>query len=88
MHGMVDSKQGSSQIDLLEKVQARTLVIGGREDNICGWDTNGKRTADTINEGKNGKAELVVVNDCGHFPWVEKKGQFLDAVVRFLEATC
>lgn len=36
MHGMADSKQGVWQIGLLDKVQARTLVIAGREDNICG----------------------------------------------------
>lgn len=84
MHGMADSKQGDRQIGLLDKVQARTLVITGREDNICGWDTNGKRTADAINEGKNGTAELVVLSECGHFPWVERKEQFVDAVVQFL----
>jgi proline iminopeptidase len=84
MHGMADSKQGDRQINLLDKVQARTLVITAREDNICGWDTNGKRTADAINEGENGKAELVVLSECGHFPWVERKEQFVDAVVQFL----
>jgi hypothetical protein len=49
---------------MLDKVQARTLVIVGREDNICGWETNGKRTADGIHKDKNGKAELVVLSEC------------------------
>jgi pimeloyl-ACP methyl ester carboxylesterase len=85
MHGMADSKQGERQIGLLDKVQASTLVIAGREDNICGWDTNGKRTADAIIEGKNGMAKLVVLSECGPFPWVERKEQFLNALAQFLE---
>jgi proline iminopeptidase len=85
MHGMADSKQGERQIGLLDKVQASTLVIAGREDNICGWDTNGKRTADAIIEGKNGTAKLVVLSECGPFPWVERKEQFLNALAQFLE---
>ena len=84
VHGMADSKQGDKQIGLLDKVQARTLVIAGREDNICGWDTNGKRTVDAINEGKNSTAKLVVLSECGHFPWVERKEQFVNAVLQFL----
>lgn len=87
MHGMADSKQGDRQIDLLDTVQARTLVVTGREDDICGWDTNGKRTADAINKSKTGKAELVVLSECGHFPWVERKERFVDVVVQFLEAS-
>ena len=85
MHGTADVKEGDRQIKLLDLVQARTLVIAGREDNICGWDTNGKRTVDGINEGKNGKAELLVLESCGHFPWVEMKDQFVGKVVQFLE---
>jgi pimeloyl-ACP methyl ester carboxylesterase len=72
---------------MLDKVQARTLVIVGREDNICGWETNGKRTADGIHKDKNGKAELVVLSECGHFPWVERKEQFVDKIVQFWEAS-
>jgi pimeloyl-ACP methyl ester carboxylesterase len=87
MQGMADSKQGERQIDLLGQVQARTLVITGREDMICGWDTNGKRTVDGINQGKNETAELAVLEECGHFPWVEKKEQFVDKVVQFLDAS-
>jgi pimeloyl-ACP methyl ester carboxylesterase len=29
-------------------------------------------------------AELRVYEDCGHFPWVEKKGEFLGDVGAFL----
>ena len=54
---------------------------------ICGWDTNGKRTADGINESKNGTAELAVLEECGHFPRVKKKEQFVDKVVQFLDAS-
>ena len=85
MHGMADVKEGDRQTKLLDQVQARTLVIAGREDNICGWDTNGKRTVDGINAGKNGKAELVVLESCGHFPWVEMKDQFVGHMVPFLK---
>jgi pimeloyl-ACP methyl ester carboxylesterase len=87
MQGVADAKQGERQIDLLAQVRARTLVIHGMEDMISGWDTNAKRTADGINQGGNGNAELVVLDECGHFPWVEKKEQYVDKVGQFLEAS-
>ena len=87
MQRMADSKAGERQITLLENVRARTLVIVGREDSICGWNTNGKGTADAINEGTNEKAELIVLEKCGHFPWVERKEEFVDNIVQFLEVS-
>jgi len=60
-------------------VQADTLVIFGREDALCSVAA-GEKTREGV-EG----AELLVFEDCGHFPWIEKPEKFFTAVTEFLK---
>ncbi|RTE83935.1 hypothetical protein BHE90_001526 [Fusarium euwallaceae] len=67
------------QEENLEKVKARTLMIFSREDPIC-TPTQGEATKQGIEGSK-----LVVLEKCGHFPWMEKKEQTLDEITQFFE---
>lgn len=62
----------------LGNVEADTLILFGREDAICSVAA-GERTRDGIKRSK-----LVVLEDCGHFPWVEKPEEFYEEVITFL----
>jgi pimeloyl-ACP methyl ester carboxylesterase len=61
-------------------VTASTLVIAGREDFILG-----PRACREVADGI-ASARLVVLDDAGHFPWVERPKEFVSAVSAFLQA--
>ncbi|KAL7932830.1 alpha/beta-hydrolase [Trichoderma chlorosporum] len=63
----------------LEKVKARTLCLGCSEDPICSENVS-RITAEHIAGSK-----LVIITECGHFPWIEKPDHFFAAVTEFLE---
>jgi proline iminopeptidase len=62
----------------LDKVKAKTLCLSCDQDPICS-EKSARATAEGI-EG----AELRVIRDCGHFPWIEKPDEFLEEVLRFM----
>jgi pimeloyl-ACP methyl ester carboxylesterase len=62
----------------LAQITAPTLVLTGEDDFICG-PVNARELA----EGIDG-AELVLLDDCGHFVFVEAPERFRDAVAGFL----
>lgn len=62
----------------LARIDAPTLVITGRGDFICGPDCS----ADIVT-GIAGSKE-VIVEDCGHFTFVEQPERFRAEVTRFL----
>jgi pimeloyl-ACP methyl ester carboxylesterase len=64
----------------LPNITARTLVITGDEDFICG-----PKCADEICRGIPG-ARMVIVGDAGHMLFVEQPQTFHDEVANFLEA--
>jgi proline iminopeptidase len=64
--------------DGLGGIEADTLVITGRDDFICG-----PATAEALAEGI-AKAELVILDDAGHMPYLEQPDAFRIAVERFL----
>ena len=64
--------------DSLASIEAPTLVITGEYDFICG-----PACADDIAGGIS-RAEKVVVEDCGHFTFVEKPDEFCAAIETFL----
>jgi proline iminopeptidase len=64
--------------DGLSRIQAETLVITGRDDFICG-----PAAATPLAEGIAG-AELVILDDAGHMPYLEQPDAFRIAVERFL----
>lgn len=66
------------QVAELENVTAKTMLVVGREDAFCSV-----RTAERTREGIEG-AELVVLEGCGHFPWIERGEEFRARVRRFL----
>ncbi|CAM6101233.1 unnamed protein product [Calypogeia fissa] len=64
----------------LENVTAKTLILSGREDAVCSVAAM-ERTRDGIKGSR-----LVVWEDCGHVPWIEKKEEFFEEVTKFLKA--
>ncbi|KAL7805016.1 alpha/beta-hydrolase [Trichoderma aethiopicum] len=63
----------------LHTVKARTLCLGCSEDPICSENVS-RITAEHIPE-----SQLVVLPQCGHFPWIEKPNEFFTAVTTFLK---
>lgn len=59
---------------LLSKVVAPTLVIVGEADAFCS-----RAVAEIMHAGIR-DSRLVVYQDCGHLPWVEKKDEFYKEV--------
>ncbi|USP82844.1 alpha/beta-hydrolase [Curvularia clavata] len=60
------------------RVTAETLIIWGRDDPMCSLTA-----ADALAHGIPG-AKLVIFDDCGLIPWVEKPAEFLSSVRGFL----
>lgn len=67
------------QLAELGRVTAKTLVVVGRQDRTCGVEI-----AETVAEGVKG-SKLMVLEDCGHFPWVEQEAKFWDLVEGYLK---
>lgn len=63
----------------LAAIRAPTLILHGREDPMVPLDR-----AKEIHEGIPG-SKLVVLEDCGHWPHVEKRTEFVSAVKVFLD---
>lgn len=63
----------------LKRVTARTLVISGKDDLICG-----PRIAEVTD---NGIRDTVVLRyeRCGHFPWIERREDTLRDINAFLD---
>ena len=78
-----DQKDTLKMIRTLGNVKAKTLCSYGKEDMICAVEA-GQMTVDNINAA-GGKAEMAAFETCGHFPWVEKKEEFMESTLKFLE---
>lgn len=76
-----DSDLKFSAVEGLGKVQARTLVINGRVDGVCS-EAAARKVASELG----GKAELVLIEEAGHVPWLEKPVEFFSAVRKFLSS--
>lgn len=63
--------------DDLSKLKLNTLIIQGRQDPID------LETARQINSAIK-SSELIIIERCGHFPWIEKPEEFYDAVNMFM----
>ncbi|EKV06638.1 Proline iminopeptidase, putative [Penicillium digitatum] len=79
--GRCDRELGEpmQMVERLGDVQAETLIIFGREDMICGIGI-AERTATDIQN-----ARVITYGECGHFPWIEKKGQTILDIRKFIE---
>ena len=62
----------------LGEIHAQTLLLHGREDQRVPLER-----AEELHRGIPG-SRLVVLDDCGHWPHVEKRGEFVGAVKEFL----
>jgi pimeloyl-ACP methyl ester carboxylesterase len=65
-------------VDRLHTVRAPTLVVAGAQDAIAGVEPV-LAVADLFPDGR-----AVVIEDCGHTPWVDQAAQFREAVIPFL----
>ncbi|KAJ5906419.1 alpha beta-hydrolase protein [Penicillium subrubescens] len=74
-----DNELKFSAVEGLSKVQAQTLVINGRVDGVCS-----EAAAREVASGLGSKAELVLIEEAGHVPWLEKPVEFFSAVRKFL----
>ena len=63
----------------VSKIKAPTLIIWGREDRLV-LLSEGQRLQKEIADSK-----LVVLDQCGHFPQVEKAAEFNAALLEFLK---
>ncbi|KFY88127.1 hypothetical protein V498_06899 [Pseudogymnoascus sp. VKM F-4517 (FW-2822)] len=78
-HRIYDEESPFSHVAGLHLVTADTLVLCGREDGICSVAST-ERTDEGIE-----RCRLEVVEDAGHFPWVEKPNDFFPILVKFLK---
>ncbi len=63
----------------LSEIRTPTLIIHGREDRRVPL-----QRAEELHRGISG-SKLVVLEDCGHWPHVEKRTEFVGAVKEFLD---
>jgi proline iminopeptidase len=63
--------QGKNLLVELNRITVPVLVIVGDDDFICDPVSQGARIHDRIAGSK-----LVIINNCGHMPWVEQPGEF------------
>jgi len=62
----------------LKKIQSPTLLIYGSEDPLT--ELAGTRIHESIEN-----SEFKILDNCGHFPFIEKKDEFKTTVVNFME---
>ena len=72
---------GWSAVDRLPSITAPTLVLAGRHDPVTSWPQS-VRIASRIPG-----AELVVLEDSGHMPWLDEPDRFFEVVVDWLDRT-
>ncbi|KAK5657799.1 hypothetical protein OQA88_2872 [Cercophora sp. LCS_1] len=76
--GKLDQANPFNHMAEAGKVTAKTLLLSGRDDAICSL----QRSEELHDELRD--SQLVVFDNCGHFPVVEKPVEFWGAVSEFL----
>jgi 2-hydroxy-6-oxonona-2,4-dienedioate hydrolase len=66
--------------DTVKTIKRPTLIVWGREDGLVSL-AEGERFNKDISGSK-----LIVIDQCGHVPNIEKAGEFNAAVIKFLSA--
>lgn len=69
----------SNVLSLLPRIQVPTLIIWGDQDELTT-----AAEAQILNKGIR-DSSIVFLNDCGHFPHLERPREFIKAVCDFLE---
>ena len=67
-----------SSVDRLGEIGSPTLVVVGRHDVFAAWP-QAQRIASHLP-----RAEVVILEESGHFPWIEEPDRFFSAVRDFL----
>jgi proline iminopeptidase len=67
-----------SSVDRLDQIEAPCLLLAGRHDIPTSWQQS-QRIARRIPH-----AELVVLEDSGHFPWLEEPERFFEVLTAWL----
>jgi proline iminopeptidase len=62
---------------VLNKVRARTLILAGRDDWVCG-----PVVAEHL-RGAIPHSRLIILDSTGHFPWIEDPTEFFSDVIEF-----
>jgi proline iminopeptidase len=62
----------------LKAIQSPTLLIYGAHDPLV--ETAGKQIHRSID-----KSELKIIDDCGHFPFIEQQNKFTEIIMTFME---
>lgn len=78
-HGACDKASPFPHTAELAAVTAKTLIIFGRDDAVCPIAI-AERTQQGIRASK-----LVIIENAGHFPWIELPERFFKEVVSFSE---
>jgi proline iminopeptidase len=76
--GAADKEVKWEQKDELVNVKAETLIVGAVDDPL-----GTVNVANITHEGIKG-SKMVILSDCGHFPWIEQSSKFFDAIRTFL----
>ena len=82
--GDADRADKEGVTGLFGRVTCKTLILVGDKDAFCSIAA-AKIAQEGIKGGGHGEVELVVLEDCGHFPWVEKGDMFFEVTKRFLQ---
>ena len=77
--GKGDTKLKFSAVEGLSKVQAQTLVINGKTDAVCS-EAAARKVAEELGD----RAQLVLIEEAGHVPWLERPDEFFSSVKAFL----
>ncbi len=80
-HRQKECDANLSAIEGLGRVKADVLVISGKVDFICAEESARKAA-----EGIGSNAKLVLIEEAGHLPWLEKPDEFFTAVKQFLNS--
>lgn len=76
--GAADRAHPLEQERKLGQIEARTLVVHGKQDWLVPV-----LTAEHVHHGI-GRSTLLELDNCGHFPWIEQPASFFAGVERFL----
>jgi proline iminopeptidase len=81
VRGMTDSKRHPyNLIPRLQELDTPTLIVAGADDIVCSLAT-AERLHLALHHSK-----LLVIEQAGHFPWLEQPEQFFSGIKRFLPA--
>jgi pimeloyl-ACP methyl ester carboxylesterase len=63
----------------LGKIEAKTLVLAAKQDRCCAPEVS-EVVASGVTD-----STLVLLDECGHLPWLEAREEYFDVLVKFLK---